>query len=192
MSQGTALCRAQDSALVVIDIQERLAGAMPGADLKPFIQSVSVLLRAAAELDIPILTTEQYPRGLGETLAEIREHYPASASHMTKTGFSCCAADGFNATLQRLGRRQIILSGMETHVCVLQTALELQHLGFEVFVPEDGVCARSRQRTGNALDRLRQAGIIVTHCESVLFEWLGDAQHPQFKAVSTLVKEMAN
>ena len=156
------------------------------------MQSTSVLLRAAVHLDIPILATEQYPQGLGETLPEIRQHYPASASCMTKTGFSCCAADGFSAALQRLGRKQAILTGMETHVCVLQTALELRQIGYQVFVAQDGVCARSRQRTENALARLRQAGIIVTHSESVLFEWLRDARHPQFKAVSKLVKEMAS
>jgi nicotinamidase-related amidase len=192
MSHSGALCHCQDSVLVAIDIQGRLASAMPAADLEPFMQSTSVLLRAAVHLDIPILGTEQYPQGLGETLPEIRQHYPASASCMTKTGFSCCAADGFTASLQRLGRKQVVLAGMETHVCVLQTALELKQIGFEVFVAQDSVCARSRQRTENALARLRQAGIIVTHSESVLFEWLRDAQHPQFKAVSRLVKELAS
>ena len=192
MSHGSALCRSHDSVLVAIDIQGRLASAMPADDLGCFMQSASVLLRAAVHLDVPILSTEQYPQGLGETLPEIRQHYPESASCMTKTGFSCCAADGFTDSLQRLHRRQVILAGMETHVCVLQTALDLQQRGFEVFVPEDSVCARSRQRTANALARLRQAGIVVTHSESVLFEWLRDAQHPQFKAVSKLVKEMTS
>ncbi len=192
MNHSGALCQCQDSALVVIDIQGRLASAMPAEDLSAFMQSTSVLLRAAVHLDIPILSTEQYPQGLGETLAEIRQHYPQSASCMTKTGFSCCAADGFTASLQRLGRKQVILAGMESHVCVLQTALELKQLGFDIFVPEDAVCARSRRRSENALARLRQAGVVVTHCESVLFEWLRDAQHPQFKAVSKLVKEIAS
>ena len=192
MSDSTALCHGRDSVLVAIDIQGRLASAMPAADLDPFLQSTSVLLRAAVYLDIPILATEQYPQGLGETLPEIRQHYPASASCVAKTGFSCCAADGFTASMQRLDRNQVILTGMETHVCVLQTALELKQSGYQVFVAQDGVCARSRQRTENALARLRQAGIIVTHSESVLFEWLRDARHPQFKAVSKLVKEMAS
>ena len=94
MSDSNALCHGHDSVLVAIDIQGRLASAMPAADLEPFMQSTSVLLRAAVHLDIPILATEQYPQGLGETLPEIRQHYPASASCMAKTGFSCCAADG--------------------------------------------------------------------------------------------------
>ena len=192
MSDSTALCHGRDSVLVAIDIQGRLASAMPAADLDPFLQSTSVLLRAAVYLDIPILATEQYPQGLGETLPEIRQYYPESTSCVAKTGFSCCAADGFTASMQRLDRKQVILTGMETHGCVLQTALELKQSGYQVFVAHDGVCARSRQRTENALARLRQAGIIVTHSESVLFEWLRDARHPQFKAVSKLVKEMAS
>ena len=192
MSGSDTLCHSHDSVLVAIDIQGRLASAMPEEDLGPFMQSTSLLLRAAVQLDIPILSTEQYPRGLGETVPEIRRHYPESAGCMTKTGFSCCAAEGFNDSLQRLGRKQVILAGMETHVCVLQTALELKQRGCAVFVAEDAVCARSRQRTANALARLRQAGVVVTHSESVLFEWLRDAQHPQFKAVSKLVKEMTS
>jgi len=192
MSNSTALCHSHDSVLVAIDIQGRLASAMPAADLEPFLQSTSVLLRTAGYLEIPILATEQYPQGLGETLPEIRRYYPESTNCVAKTGFSCCSADGFTDSLRKLDRKQVILTGMETHVCVLQTALELKQIGFEVFVAQDGVCARSQQRTENALARLRQAGIIVAHSESMLFEWLRDAQHPQFKAVSRLVKELAS
>jgi nicotinamidase-related amidase len=192
MSQGAAVCRSEDSLLVVVDIQERLAAAMPDADLGSCLQSTSILLRAAVHLDIPVLGSEQYPQGLGETLPQIRQHYPASTSWTSKTAFSCCGADAFRDTLQRMQRGQVVLCGMESHVCVLQTALDLQQLGLQVFVAEDAVCARSRQRTLNALARLRQAGVTVTHCESVLFEWLRDAQHPQFKVISTLIKEMAN
>jgi nicotinamidase-related amidase len=108
---------------------------------------------------------------------------------MSKSGFSCCAAEGFTATLEGLGRSQVVLAGMESHVCVLQTALELKQRGFTVFVAGDAVCARSRQRSENALARLRQAGVVVTHSESVLFEWMRDARHPQFKAVSQLLKD---
>ncbi len=192
MNDTKGLCRCRDSVLVVIDIQGRLAGAMPAEDLEAVTQSTSILLRAAVHLDVPVLSTEQYPQSLGTTLAEIRQHYPESSRCMEKTGFSCCSADGFGESLNRLGRSQVILAGMETHVCVLQTALDLKQLGFEVFVAEDGVCSRSRQRTRNALARMRQVGIIVTHSESVLFEWLRDARHPQFKVVSQLLKEIAS
>ena len=192
MNDTKGLCHCQDSVLVVIDIQGRLAGAMPAEDLDTLTQSTALLLRAAVRLDVPVLSTEQYPQGLGATLEEIKQHYPESIRCMEKTGFSCCSADGFGDSLNRLRRGQVILAGMEAHVCVLQTALELRQLGLEVFVVEDGVCSRSRQRTRNALARMRQAGIIVTHSESVLFEWLRDARHPQFKAVSHLLKEHAS
>jgi nicotinamidase-related amidase len=189
MSSSAALCNCQDSVLVTIDIQDRLARAMPADDLESFLRSSSLLLRAAAELDVPVLATEQYPEGLGETLPQLRQLYPESTGCMTKTGFSCCAAEGFTASLKRLQRSQVILAGMESHVCVLQTALELKELGFTVFVVGDAVCARSRPRTDIALARLRRAGIIVTHSESVLFEWMRDARHSRFKAVSRLLKE---
>jgi nicotinamidase-related amidase len=107
---------------------------------------------------------------------------------LTKTSFSCCEAPGFLGTLDRERRPQVVLCGMEGHVCVLQTALELHELGWQVFVVEDAVCSRSPVHQGNALERMRQAGVIATNTESVLFEWLRDASHSQFRAVSALVK----
>jgi nicotinamidase-related amidase len=188
MNEIRGLCHASHSALVVIDIQDRLAKAMPPADLDRFTRNVSVLLQGAVRLDIPVLSTEQYPKGLGETLPEIRKHQPASATCLSKTGFSCCSAAGFTQSLTELQRPQVILTGMETHICVLQTAFELKQQGFEVFVAEDAVCARDRNRNLNGLNRMRQAGISITHSESVLFEWLRDASHPQFKILSSLLK----
>jgi nicotinamidase-related amidase len=184
------LCDAGRSVLLVIDVQERLARAMPAEDLNPAVQSILLLARAAALLQIPVMRTEQYPKGLGPTLDSVARHLPDAASAaMEKTGFSCCAAAGLPDRLQALQRRQIILAGMETHVCVLQTALDLKQRGYEVFVAEDACCARSRGRSRNGLARLRQSDILITHSESVLFEWLRDAAHPQFRAVSTLLKE---
>jgi len=90
-------------------------------------------------------------------------------------------------TLRASHRRQVILTGMEAHICVLQTALALLAQGFQVFVVEDAVCSRSQQNQDNAMQRLRQAGVIITNAESVLFEWLADAKHPQFKALSQLI-----
>jgi nicotinamidase-related amidase len=182
------LCQAERSVLVVIDIQERLAAAMPADDRDHFTRAVSILLQAAVHLDIPVLSTEQYPQGLGGTLPDIQQYRPASTACLAKTGFSCCSAEGFSEALADLQRSQVILAGVESHVCVLQTALELKQDQFEVFVAEDAVCARDRQRTCNAMARLRQAGVVVTHSESVMFEWLRDATHPKFKTVSGLLK----
>ncbi|MEJ2436053.1 MAG: isochorismatase family protein [Pseudolabrys sp.] len=118
------------------------------------------------------------------TLADLAEAAP-----LEKTAFSCCAAEGFNTALDGAPERhQIVLTGMETHVCVLQTALELQAAGRQVFVVADAVCSRAKANHKNALRRLASAGVIVANTESMLFEWMRDAKHPQFKAISQLLK----
>ena len=136
---------------------------------------------------IPVTHTEQYPRGLGPTEEEIRTHL-AAANLIEKTCFSCFAAEGFITTVSLAQRQQIILCGMESHVCVLQTAIELQQAGYQVFVVEDGICSRHKHHHKNALARLRQADIIVTNTESVAFEWLRDASHPDFKSLSRMLR----
>jgi nicotinamidase-related amidase len=182
------LCDAGRSVLLVIDVQAGLARAVPAEDLNPAVRGAALLLQAASLLQIPALATEQYPQGLGNTIDALRRHFPDAHQALAKTGFSCCSAEGLPERLQALQRPQIILAGMETHVCVLQTALDLKQRGYEVFVAEDACCARSPQRSRNGLARMRQADIMITHSESVIFEWLRDAAHPQFKTVSQLLK----
>ena len=183
-----SLCRCETSALLIIDVQTRLAAAMPDAERRQVLRSVGILIEAAKTLGIPILHTEQYPRGLGDTEPELARSLQGSAQRLEKTAFSCCGAEGFDAAACADGRTQWILCGMEAHVCVLQTALELRSRGLEVFVVEDGVCSRTPANRDNALARLRQAGVVVSNTESVLFEWLRDASHPQFKALSGLIR----
>jgi nicotinamidase-related amidase len=188
MTESNGLCRCDDSLLLLIDMQDRLAQAVPAEDFNPAARNTAILLQAATSLAVPVLRTEQYPRGLGNTVATLQAHLPDTAIKLDKTGFSCCSASGFGDTLLGLQRRQVILAGMETHICVLQTAVDLHQRGYQVFVVEDACCARSQQRSNNGIARMRQAGITVTHSESVLFEWLRDAAHPQFKAISNLLK----
>jgi len=183
---SAALCDAAASQLVVIDVQERLLAAMPERPRAQVLENTARLIRAATALEIPRLHSEQYPQGLGAT-------EPALAALLTdapieKTCFSCHAANGFMAALQRHARQQIVLTGIETHVCVLQTALQLQQAGYQLFVVADAVCSRHKLHHKNALARLRRAGVIVSNHESVLFEWLRDAAHPQFKTLSRLVR----
>lgn len=187
MNTPPLLCQAGQSVLLIIDIQQRLAGAMPEQALHSVVKHTGLLLKAAGLLDIPVVRTEQYPAGLGQTLDEIRQHITHDTC-LEKTCFSCCGAAGFEQTLKNSGRRQVILSGMETHVCVLQTALELKATGYEVFVVDDAVCSRDKHNHKNALWRLSQAGIVISNTESVLFEWLRDAGHPHFKAISQLLR----
>ena len=181
------LCDATHSQLVVIDVQERLVAAMPSEPRQATLRNTERLAQAAKMLQIPITHTEQYPKGLGVTEKTLRAHLSDSAA-IEKTCFSCFAADGFISTLASQQRQQIILCGMESHVCVLQTAIELQQAGYQVFVVEDAVCSRHKQNHKNALARMRQAGIIVSNTESVIFEWLRDASHPDFKSLSRLLR----
>lgn len=187
MNPAPLLSQADQSVLLVIDIQQRLASAMPVKALQSVIKHTGLLLKAAGLLDIPVVRTEQYPQGLGETLEDIQQHIN-NDTRFEKTCFSCCGAEGFEQTLSKSGRKQIILTGMESHVCVLQTAMELKAKGYDVFVVNDAICCRDKHNHKNALHRLSQAGIVISNTESVLFEWLRDARHPEFKAISKLLR----
>jgi len=182
------LCQANRSRLFIIDVQERLAASMDAKVLDGLVRNTSILIEAANALDIPILRSEQYPKGLGPTLSAISDKLPHGQNAREKTCFSACAAAGMAEVLNNGGREQLVLTGMETHICVLQTALELQQRGMQVFVVQDAVCSRRKANHKNALARLRQAGVIVSNTESVLFEWLSDASHPQFKTLSKLIR----
>jgi len=177
-----------NSILLVVDMQDRLSSAMPEQEAAAMIANGVRLLEAAKILDVPVLLTEQYPKGLGPTAAEILEHLPQAVQFFDKTGFSCCAADGFNQALAASGRRQVILIGQEAHVCVLQTALALLHQGYQVYVVEDAVCSRRTENKFNAVRRMRQQGVTMVCYESVLFEWLKDAKHAGFKAITSLLR----
>lgn len=177
-----------NSVLVVVDMQSRLTAVMPEKDAAAMTENAIGLLDAANILRVPVLLTEQYPKGLGPTAAEILERLPQTAQVFAKTGFSCCAADGFNRALADCARRQVILLGQEAHVCVLQTALELIQLGYPVYVVEDALCSRQGGHKFYALQRLQQHGATIVCQESVLFEWLRDARHADFKAISSLLR----
>jgi len=181
-------CSAGTSLLAVIDVQQRLGDAMPGKVLNRVLANVNLLARSAALLEVPVLMTEQYPQGLGATMPAVASALPADTASFSKTSFSCCGADGFLAALDRSGRRQVVLVGMEAHVCVLQTALDLVAAGLAVFVVEDAVCSRRLENYQNALDRLRQCGVSVASAESVVFEWMGASTHPHFKAIQALLR----
>ena len=181
-------CAADTAALVVIDLQQRLGDAMPGKVLNRVILNTCLLARTAGLLGLPVLQTEQHPRGLGATHPTVVQALPAATSAFTKMSFSCCDDPDFNAALASSGRRHVVLVGMEAHICVLQTALDLRLSGHQVFVVEDAICSRRLENYQNALDRLRQCGVQVVSAESVVFEWLRTAAHPQFKAIQALLR----
>ncbi len=186
----TPLCRQDDSLLLCIDIQERLYAAMPEPARKRLSDNTTILLKTADLLDIPVMCTEQYPQGLGKTLDTIRQRLPAGSPCFDKTRFSCCGADGLRDALRETHKRQVVITGLETHVCVMQTALELLADGYEVFVADDAVCSRRMAHWKSALNRLRQTGVTALPTESVLFEWLRDASHEHFKSVSRMLRDL--
>ena len=178
------LIRAADSVLVVIDMQEKLVPAMQAPART--IRNTRNLLRGAEELSVPILLTEQYPKGLGPTVPEIRS--ASNAQIIPKMHFSCMEEPAFAEALKKLDRRQVVLAGMEAHICVVQIAASLLEAGYEVFVVSDATASRSLESEQACLARLSavNAGIVTT--EMVLFEWLGQAGTPAFKAILPLIK----
>ncbi len=179
------LIRRDDSLLLVVDIQEKLAPAIHGNE-RVTANSVR-LLQAAAQLQVPAFVSEQYVRGLGPSVASIRAA-GAAAQFFEKTHFSCAAEPGVVERLQASGRRQAILTGTETHVCVLQTALGLRAAGFEVFLVADAASSRTPENRQAAIDRLRAAGVGIVTTEMVLFEWLHRAATDEFRALLPLIR----
>ena len=182
------LCNADKSCLVVIDIQTRLTSAMPIKVLARLKRNINILLQGANTLSIPVLTTEQYPKGLGPTEPEIVELLPDDTLKFEKTCFSCTGTKQFLQQLKATKRKQVILVGIEAHVCVLQTAIQLIAEGYQVFVAADGICSRNRENYEASLKRMRSANVVICNAESILFEWLRDAKHKHFKELSRLVQ----
>ena len=175
---------AGDTGLLVIDVQEKLMPLIPGA--AEVIRNIAFLIDAARVLEMPVQATEQYPKGLGATVPELARRVPQRPE---KVAFSCCAIPSVVENFRRAARPKLLLAGIETHVCVQQTALDLLTSGFRVYIPADGVASRQAIDHERALRRLENAGAIVTTCESAVFEWIGAAGTPQFKEISRLVQE---
>jgi nicotinamidase-related amidase len=179
--------RPDTTCLVVLDVQERLAPAMPEPALIALKRAVTLLGSAAQRLGARVLVTEQYPRGLGHTLPEL-EPVLADARRFEKVSFSAFEADGFAACLREQAASAVVVVGMETHVCVFQTVRDLQSAGFVVHVPFDGVCSRREDHHQRGLDLCQRAGAVVTTAETVVFDWLERAGSPEFRELSKLIR----
>jgi nicotinamidase-related amidase len=171
-----------DTTFLIIDIQERLARAMPQEQLRLMVENVRRLGAAAAELGVPVVATEQYPKGLGPSLEEVSGAVEGWAP-LEKTSFDCCGAPGF-----AIATKSVVIAGMETHVCVYQTARSLASRGHTVHVVSDAVVSRHSENREVGLELMRHAGAIVTSTEAVLFDLLKGSDAPEFKAVSNLVR----
>lgn len=183
MTKNPRRLTAENSSLLVIDVQDKLLAKMPRAD--ELVRNVAFLLDVAALLDVPARATEQYPKGVGPTTAEVARRLPTPPA--AKTAFSCCGAGTILEELEMLQRPNVVLAGMETHVCVQQTALDLLDAGLHVVLAADALRAWGDADHELALQRMRTAGAVVTTTESVAFEWVRDSSHPKFKALSQLV-----
>jgi nicotinamidase-related amidase len=171
------------SLLLLVDMQERLVPFMAGA--AEVTANCGILLRAAQELGVPVLASEQYPKGLGRTIPALVDLVP---HRLEKLEFSAYANKAIKDELTRAGQPQIVLAGVEAHVCVLQTALELVAAGYQVFVAADAVASRRPESREAALHRLRHAGAVVITVEMALFEWLRSAEAAEFRALSKLIR----
>lgn len=179
------LIDAERSGLLVVDIQARLVPSM--ADPQAVIANSGVLLKAARRLRVPVLVSEQYPRGLGPTVAELRALLSPDEI-VEKLTFSCLAEDDYLRRFRQLGREQAVIAGIEAHVCVLQTAADLLAAGAGVFVVADATSSRTTANHRAALARLGALGAAIVTTEMVVFEWLRRAGTPQFKDLSALIK----
>jgi nicotinamidase-related amidase len=174
------LIRAERSTLLIVDVQEKLLPHMH--DAEQLLKSCLWLVQVARRMEVPMLASEQYPQGLGPTVAPLREALGAGPV-VAKLSFSCAAEPGF-MELQALARPQVVVAGIESHVCVLQTALELCALGKQVFVVADAVSSRTPANRELALSRMREDGVRVVSREMVAFEWLQRAGTPLFREVN--------
>ncbi len=174
------------SVLLLVDVQERLFGAVSGRE--ELAANAARLARGAAILRVPVLATEQYPKGLGRTIPAIAGALPEDVEPVEKLAFSCLGEPAFASRFRALGRDQVVLAGIEAHVCVLQSALDLLAAGACVFVVEDAVASRTPENKRVGLARLAGAGAVAVSTEMVLFEWLGGAGDPSFREVQALVK----
>lgn len=177
----------EGSALVVVDVQERLFATMDAEHREEVVRNLKVLAAAARRLSLPVVVTEQYPKGLGHTLPELREAL-GPVEPLEKVAFSCCDAEGFTARLKAVKARQVILAGIEAHVCVLMTGLDLLAEGYVVHVAADAVTSRTQGNWRIGVEQLRQAGAVITTTESALFQLLGKADTDDFRTLSKLIK----
>ncbi|HEU4386863.1 MAG TPA: hydrolase [Blastocatellia bacterium] len=185
MSNVSRLSR-EHSALAVIDMQEAFRSVIP--DFGEVASRIGKAVQGAQLLEVPVIVTEQYPRGLKHTAAEIRGQLQADLKVVEKMCFSSCGVEEFQSRIVSRNIKQVIVCGIEAHICVFQTALDLLSQGLEVFLLLDCITSRKRESKDVALARLMQAGAVPSNLEMALFEMMRTADSPQFKAVQSLIK----
>lgn len=176
---------AENSLVLIIDIQDRLVAAL---DKDVIVANAVKVASAAKLLSIPVLLTEQYPKGLGHTVPQLQQALPENSEVVEKTFFNALLEDGMIDKIKSYGKKQIVIFGIETHICVHQTASALVEAGFEVYVIKDACASRSKYEFKQGIDAMQANGVKVSCVEIALFEWLKGAKNPKFKEVQALIK----
>jgi isochorismate hydrolase len=177
----------EEAVLIIVDVQDLLMKKMDQKVGENVIRNIRALIAFAKKMTIPILMTEQYPKGLGKTVPEIKMEL-GSILPIEKVSFSCCGAETFNGQLKRLARKQAILTGIETHVCVLQTANDLIQSGYKVHVVADAICSRRKLDWEIGLRWMEKRGAMISTTEIIAFQLLKEAGTEEFKELSKLLK----
>jgi nicotinamidase-related amidase len=175
----------EDAVLLIVDIQERLAVVMKDRDR--VVRNCQHLVELAKMINIPVVVTEQYPKGLGRTVPELQSVLPAY-NPVEKISFDCCCQPAFMQELKGHNKKTVIVTGMETHICVLQTSLGLLRAGVNVHVVEDAMCSRTAENWRTGIEFMRNAGAVVTCTETALFQLLKVAGTEEFKKISQRIK----
>lgn len=175
----------EDTILIVIDIQEKLGSVMK--DLDKVVKNTNILVTACKEMNMPAIVTEQYPKGIGPTVSEIKENLREDMIIFEKNSFSAYT-DEVKSYLEKSGKKKVIITGMETHICVFQTTRALLADGYEVFVARDAVVSRTEENYLNGLDMMKDAGAVISNTETIIFDLLKVSGTPEFKVLSKLIK----
>jgi nicotinamidase-related amidase len=174
------------TALVVVDFQEAFREAIP--DYKGVSKNISIAIRGFEVLSLPIIITEQYPKGLGKTAKEILDILSSNTKIIEKTAFSSCGEVGFLQELKDADIKQVLLCGLETHICINQTAHDLLNTGYDVHILADAVDSRRKENKQIGINKMASSGAVISSIEMALFELMGDAKHKYFKEIQALVK----
>ncbi len=178
----------KDSFLVIVDVQEKLIKKISNND--QILSYIKILIDVSKVLDLPVIITEQYPRGLGATVEMIENSLKGKRfDRIEKTSFSCLGSDPFNLVLKKIEKKQVILTGIETHICILQTSFDLIKKGYDVFLIDEATGSRNDPHKQIGIERMKNFGVTLTNIEMLLFELIKDSKSPYFKKLSSLVNK---
>lgn len=179
------MLKQERTVFILIDVQGKLARIMHESER--LLNNLEKLLRGLRKLEIPIIWMEQYPKGLGPTVDEIKQHL-SDIEPIAKMTFSACQNEQFQDVFEQLGRDQVLIAGIESHICVYQTAMDIKNEGHDVQLVTDAISSRTLENKQLGIEKMTSHGILETSVEMALFELMGTAEHPKFKEISAIIK----